>query len=131
MDQKDASEQRPEEHDDIEECDEGIARACIDIWACLLIHLETEDGPDYLGQTDEEDVLEALMGLSDGIRYFRYTGHEKFEKLEDAWRGVFDRFFWAPDYAWVNGHFYDIPNLAKVVVGGVVKKSSGLASRLP
>lgn len=118
VEMKEASETPYEDHDDIAECDDALLRACLDIWPLLIHQIQQEVGRDYTQDTSHEDVVQELMDLSEGYRFYRYAGSLSFDTFEDAWRAVFDRFYHPPWFVWLNGNFYDVHRLPEVLVDG-------------
>ena len=103
---------------DVVECDDGWTVAAADIWRVYVHHRE---GRSSLAETVEpEELLESASEDMANYRLFRYTGVDTPKDLNAAFGVVLGRYFFRPQYVWLNGGFIDIAEVPEVVVDGKV-----------
>lgn len=104
--------------DEVLECENVLPHVARDL---LLSYLaEDED----LRELPPEDLLQYSMEHLSNFRFFRFAGQRSGTTLNDAFADVLGRYFFRPEFIWLDGKCIDMHDVREVVVDGQVLCSS-------
>jgi len=116
FDIKDASNTSFDE--DVLECDDVLPHVARD----LLLSYLAED--DELRELSSDDLLQYSMEHLSNFRFFRFAGRRSGPTLNNAFADVLGRYFFRPEFVWLDGKGVDMHDVREVIVDGQVLYSS-------